>query len=227
MTEGVRHFLKGLLVGAGLTVVSLALSLFVLEAGIRILDGVPVLSTTNFVARASMKYTAQASVRSRGGLGSSTQSGNAKLHDGRIRCADVERENCPLAAARYPHGRQFLRRGLRSARRRGVACTGRTCDRHQVVDAAVGGYGLDQLVLRAEIVATALEPAHFDCADRLEYGNSVDRMSVAGGAPSPISRLRTATSCSTTSLCPGSPRATETSAGCAPFLATPILCITS
>jgi hypothetical protein len=55
----------------------------------------------------------------------------------------------------------------------------------QVIDAAVGGYGLDQLVLRAESLLPLLNPRMLIVQTRLEYGISVARMSVAGGAPKP------------------------------------------
>jgi hypothetical protein len=55
----------------------------------------------------------------------------------------------------------------------------------QVINAAVGGYGLDQMVLRAEMLLPLLKPRVLVLQSRLEYGNSGDRMSVAGGTPKP------------------------------------------
>jgi hypothetical protein len=57
--------------------------------------------------------------------------------------------------------------------------------RTQVINAAIGGYGLDQIVLRAETLLPLLKPRILLVQTRLEFGNSVDRMSVEGGTPKP------------------------------------------
>jgi hypothetical protein len=55
----------------------------------------------------------------------------------------------------------------------------------QVINAAVGAYGLDQIVLRAEDLLPRLKPRLLLVQTRLEYGISVNRMSINGGAPKP------------------------------------------
>jgi hypothetical protein len=60
----------------------------------------------------------------------------------------------------------------------------------QVINAGVGGYGFDQIVLRAEELVPRLKPRMLLIQTRLEYGLSVSRMSINGGAPKPYFTAR-------------------------------------
>jgi hypothetical protein len=55
----------------------------------------------------------------------------------------------------------------------------------RVLNAAVGGYGIDQSVLRAEELIPQLKPKMLIVQTNLAYGISSNRMSTAGGAPKP------------------------------------------
>src|SRR5262249_32566425 len=55
----------------------------------------------------------------------------------------------------------------------------------RVLNAAVGGYGLDQIVLRAEYLVPRLKPKMVIVETNLAYGISSNRMSTASGAPKP------------------------------------------
>jgi hypothetical protein len=55
----------------------------------------------------------------------------------------------------------------------------------RVLNAAVGGYGIDQSVLRAEDLLPRLKPKMLIVQTNLAYGISSNRMSTAGGAPKP------------------------------------------
>lgn len=55
----------------------------------------------------------------------------------------------------------------------------------QVINAAAGGYGFDQIVLRAEDLLPKLNPKILLVQTNLAFGISLTRMSVASGAPKP------------------------------------------
>jgi hypothetical protein len=59
-----------------------------------------------------------------------------------------------------------------------------------VINVGVGGYGFDQIVLRAEDLVPRLKPRMLLVQTRLEYGLSVSRMSINGGAPKPYFTAR-------------------------------------
>lgn len=56
----------------------------------------------------------------------------------------------------------------------------------QVINAGSGGYGFDQIVLRAQDLLPRLKPRSLVVQTRLEFGISVSRMSIYGGAPKPF-----------------------------------------
>ena len=55
----------------------------------------------------------------------------------------------------------------------------------QVINAAVGGYGLDQTVLRAEDLLPLLRPKVLLVQTNLHFGISLNRMNIFAGAPKP------------------------------------------
>jgi hypothetical protein len=55
----------------------------------------------------------------------------------------------------------------------------------QVLNAAVGGYGIDQIVLRAEDLVQRLKPKMLIVETNLAFGISLNRMSTYSGAPKP------------------------------------------
>ncbi len=60
----------------------------------------------------------------------------------------------------------------------------------QVINAGVGGYGFDQIVLRAEDLLPRLKPRILLVQTRLGFGISLNRMSIYGGAPKPYFVVR-------------------------------------
>ncbi len=186
MTTRILRFLTRLMAGAVLVFLSVAVSFLVLELAVRVLDGVPVFSTTNFVARA-LDEVHSVGVQHDPQVGwvvaPNLESNNFTTGEFGVRMS---------AAKIVPLQQQvILFVGDSFGGGSGVADADawpamleRTIDT-QVIDAAVGGYGLDQVVLRAETLLPLLNPRILIVQTRLEYGNSVGRMSVAGGAPKP------------------------------------------
>ena len=177
---------------AALVIASFAVCLMIFEIALRLWDGVPVFSTQNFVERPIDQVH-----------------GAAAEYDARV--GWVQTPNFKLDLA--PRG-QFLTTGEYGVRMSSTkvlplqqgavlmvgdsfAAGSEVADAESwpaqlegllgmpVINAAVGGYGLDQIVLRAETLVPLLRPRMLLLQTRLEYGISVDRMSVASGAPKP------------------------------------------
>lgn len=55
----------------------------------------------------------------------------------------------------------------------------------QVINAGVGGYGFDQIILRAEYLLPRLKPRTLFVETRLDYGNWANRLAMSSGAPKP------------------------------------------
>jgi hypothetical protein len=165
--------------------VSVVVSLLVLEIGIRVLDGVPAFSTTNFVARA-LDEVHSVGIQHDPQVGwvvaPNLEGGNFTTGDFGVRMSTAKIVPLQQQAILFV-GDSFGAGGPTDADA-WPAMLERTIDT-QVIDAAVGGYGLDQVVLRAETLLPLLNPRFLIVQTRLEYGNSVNRMSVAGGAPKP------------------------------------------
>jgi hypothetical protein len=186
MTTRILRFLTRLMAGAGLVFVSVAVSFLVLEVAVRVLDRVPVFSTTNFVARALDEVHSMGVQHDRQVgwvVAPNLESNNFTTGEFGVRMS---------AAKIVPLQQQvILFVGDSFGSNDGVADADawpamleRMIDT-PVIDAAVGGYGLDQVVLRAETLLPLLNPRILIVQTRLEYGYSVARMSVAGGAPKP------------------------------------------
>jgi hypothetical protein len=183
------HFICRLAVPTGLAISSAAICLIVLEIALRVWDGVPVFSTQNFVAAALDQVH-----------GHGVVDYDARL--GWVQTPGVERPDLKFTTGEY---------GVRMSSAKIVplspgavllvgdsfAAGSEVSDAEswpaqleqllgiKIVNAAVGGYGLDQIVLRAETLVPLLKPRMLLVQTRLEYGISVDRMSVFGGSPKP------------------------------------------
>lgn len=181
-----RSFVRRLAVGTGLTLASLGVSLLVLEVSLRLLDGVPVFSTENFVGAALDQVH-----------------GKGMLYDPRIGWLPASN----LQTGQFTTGQYGVRMSsskIVPLQQGAILMVGDSFGAgagvpdadawpamvehsigSQVIDAAVGGYGFDQIVMRAEMLLPLLKPRMLLVQARLEYGNSVNRMSVAGGPPKP------------------------------------------
>jgi hypothetical protein len=185
MGPSIVSLFRRLAAGAALILTSIAVSLLVVEVTLRVLDGVPVFSTSNFVARA-LDEVHSVGVQHDSQVGwvvaPNLEGGNFTTGEFGVRMSTAK--IVPLQQrAILLVGDSFAGSGPTDADA-WPAMLERTIDT-QVIDAAIGGFGLDQVVLRAEMLLPLLNPRFLIVETRLEYGNSVARMSVAGGAPKP------------------------------------------
>jgi len=189
--------IRRLAAGMAALVASIAVSLLVLEAGVRIWDRVPLTSTDNFVARE---------------LDIVHKQGRLAIYDSQVGWVAMPNASWDAAGKRVPVGiYTFGDYGARMAsphvvplQKGAVLLVGDSFGagsevadadswpaqlEHmigmQVINAAVGGYGFDQIVLRAEMLQPVLRPRILLVQTRLEFGLSVARMSLYGGTPKP------------------------------------------
>lgn len=192
-----RHFLgwgrkaaQQLAVGFGITLATVLFCFLALEIGLRAWDNVPISSVHNFIA-------AELDQIHRPGGGSAD-------YDSRV--GWVQRSN--LAFPHFTTGEYGARMSgekIVPLQQNAVLVVGDSFGAgsevgnseswpaaleralgSQVINAAVGGYGLDQIVLRAEMLVPLLKPRVLLVQGRLEYGLSLNRMSVISGAPKPF-----------------------------------------
>lgn len=172
-----------------LVIVSFAICLIILEVTLRVWDGVPVFSTQNFVARPLDQVHGHGIVDY-----------DARL--GWVQTPNIERPDLKMTTGEY--GVRMPSTKIEPLQQGAILLVGdsfaagsevfddeswpaqleRSLGR-KVINAAVGGYGLDQIVLRAEMLVPLLKPRMLLVQTRLEYGISVDRMSVSSGAAKP------------------------------------------
>jgi hypothetical protein len=168
---------------------SIILSLLALEIAIRIWDGVPVFSMANFVGLE---------------LDQIHQPGNAEAvydpHVGWVQRAN--RSGGTLTAGEY--GVRMPGPTIVPLQPNGILVVGDSFatgsevpDQEswpaqleqilgaQVINAGVGGYGFDQIALRAEMLVPLLKPRLLLLQSRLGFGIVADRMRIYGGAPKP------------------------------------------
>jgi hypothetical protein len=189
--------MRRLAAGAATLLASIALSLLVLEAAVRIWDGVPLMSNENFVGReldavhkqgSPSVYDAQ--------LGWTTMPNTSWSADGKqvpvgmytfgdygVRMptphiVPLEKGAILLVGDSFGAGSEVADADSWPAQLEPMIGS-------RVVNATVGGYGLDQVVLRAEELLPVVEPRLLLVQTRLEFGLSVARMSLYGGTPKP------------------------------------------
>jgi hypothetical protein len=174
---------------AGMVIASIALSLLALEAGVRVLDGVPVFSTVNFVAveldQVHKPGKVQVHYDPRVGW---VQAPNLKLKEFTtgeygVRMSGPEIVRLQEGAVLMV-GDSFGAGSEVGDADSWPAQLERVIGR-QVINAGAGGYGLDQIVLRAETLLPLLKPGILLVQTRLAFGILVNRMSIHGGAPKP------------------------------------------
>jgi hypothetical protein len=186
MAAGILPQVTRFIISAGLIFLSVAVSFLVLELTVRLLDRIPVFSTTNFVARA-LDEVHSVGVQHDPQVGwvaaANLQSGSYTTGEFGVRMSTAKIVPLQQQAILFVGDSFGAGAGVADAEA-WPAVLERTIDT-QVVDAAVGGYALDQVVLRAETLLPLLNPRVLIVQTRLEYGISVTRMSVAGGAPKP------------------------------------------
>jgi hypothetical protein len=184
--RGVWHFVIRLAPGAGLILVSVSLCLLLLEVGVRVLDGVPVFSSVNFVAQALDEvHGGMVQYDPRVGWVVAPNIETPGFTTGEFGVRMSSTTIVPLQQGAILMVGDSFGAGSGVADAKAWPAELERAIGTQVINAAVGGYGLDQLVLRAETLLPRLKPRMLIVQTRLEYGNSVDRMSVAGGAPKP------------------------------------------
>jgi hypothetical protein len=185
MATGIFGLVRRLAASTALILVSIAVSLLAVEVGVRVLDGVPVFSSTNFVARA-LDEVHSVGVRHDPEVGwvvaPNLEGGNFTTGEFGVRMSTakivpLQQQAILLVGDSFGAGGPTDADAWPAMLERAIGT--------QVIDAAIGGFGLDQVVLRAETLLPRLNPRFLIVETRLEYGNSVGRMSVAGGAPKP------------------------------------------
>jgi hypothetical protein len=189
--------MRRLATGAATLLASIALSLLVLEAGVRIWAGVPLTWSENFVARE---------------LDAVHKQGSPGVYDARLGWTTMPNTSWNAEGKRVPVGiYTFGDYGVRMPtshvvplEKGAILLVGDSFGAgsevpdadswpaqlepmigSRVINATVGGYGFDQIVLRAEELLPRLEPRMLLVQTRLEFGLSVVRMSLYGGTPKP------------------------------------------
>jgi hypothetical protein len=175
-----------------LVVVTCAISLLASEVAVRLLNGASIFSVQNFVDRELDKIQ---------------KSAEMSMYDARLGWLPKPGTSWNFPRGSYTHGEYGVRMPgpkFVPLQQRAILVVGDSFGEGagvdndeawpaqleraletQVIDAAVGGFALDQIVLRAESLLPLLSPRMLLVETRLEYGNSVDRMSVVGGLPKP------------------------------------------
>jgi hypothetical protein len=179
--------------GAALVLGSTAIALIGLEVALRILDGQPLVPTVNYVdieLNAVFKPT-----------------GSAARYDDRLGWVHVANNRWSGGGVLYTTGGEGIRMSSHErtpVQPGAVLVVGDSFGAGSEVDdadtwpaqlekklgthvlnAAIGGYGIDQSFLRAEDLVPRLKPKMLILQTNLAYGISSNRMSTAGGAPKP------------------------------------------
>jgi hypothetical protein len=197
ISRGVLALLRRLLGIAIIVVVSTVASLLALEAGLRIWDGVPIFSTENFVARdldaihktgspaiydSSLGWTPTPNLVLGGDGIEEYTSGELGIRMSSRQIVPLQQGATLLVGDSFGSGAEVDDAYSWPAQLERIVGT-------PVINAAVGGYGFDQIVLRAESLLPILKPRTVLVQTRLEFGLSVARMSVYGGTPKPYFRI--------------------------------------
>jgi len=190
------HSFCRLALPGGLVIVSLFICLIVLEIALRRWDEVPVFSTQNFVARpldqvhntgnefdARVGWVTAPNLKAHDYLGQSFTTGQYGARMSSTEIVPLQSGSILMVGDSFAAGSEVGDADSWPAQLERLAGV-------NIVNAAVGGYGLDQIVLRAEMLVPLLKPRMLLLQTRLEYGISVGRMSVASGAPKPYFTVR-------------------------------------
>jgi hypothetical protein len=196
----VWHAFGRLASGAALVAISFALTLVALEAGLRLWDGVPIFSGYNFIGLELDKLHKPGAST---GLDYDPSLGWVPTPNSVIDTPPAPLITFGQYGVRMPSSRVVpLQQRAILVVGDSFGAGGEVADDEswpaqlerltgtQIINAAVGGYGLDQIVLRAEMLLPLLHPRMLLVQSRLEYGNSVDRMAVSGGTPKPYFRIK-------------------------------------
>jgi hypothetical protein len=168
---------------------STALSLLFLEGALRLVDGIPVTTNENFVARGV----------------SFAKTDAFTIYDpqlGWVPMPDKSGPNRPLTTGAY--GTRMPSSVIAPLKQHAILMVGdsfglgsevadaetwpaqlQALIEKDVINAGVAGYGLDQIVLRSEILVPMLLPETLLVEMRMGYGVSVVRLATANGAPKP------------------------------------------
>lgn len=178
-----------LIINAALMLGGLLACLIVLEAGLRIWDGVPVFTTVNFVGQElnqihgaknpKAAFDSQVGWVQRPGVSDPDfTTGDFGVRMPSRNVVPLKQGGILMVGDSFGTGSEVLDNESWPAQLE--AALGK-----QVINAGVGGYGLDQIVLRAEQLIPLLKPQILLVETRLGFANAVNRMSVYGGAPKP------------------------------------------
>jgi hypothetical protein len=193
----VRNFSRAtrrLAAAVATTVASVAVSLLVLEAGVRVWDGVPLSSIDNFVARELnsqvnpknlvTQYDSQLGwvhAPNLHGGGFVTGAYGARMPG--LEIVPLQSGAVLVVGDSFAAGSEVDDPDTWPARLERVTGT-------PVINAAVGGYGIDQIVLRAETLLPVLRPRVLLVQTRLGFGLVGARVSIYAGAPKPYFVIR-------------------------------------
>lgn len=172
---------------AALIVVSFLSSLLALEIGVRFLDGKPIFSAENFVLRVLDQVHNPVGVHydPRVGWVPAPNIKSSGFTTGEYGVRMPSKDIVPLQQGAilmvgdsFGAGSEVVDADTWPAQLERTLAT-------QVINAAAGGYGLDQMVLRAEGLVPLLKPRVLLIQARLDYAILANQMSVSGGAPKP------------------------------------------
>ncbi len=194
MMRRFRHGMYRLVSGTALLLGSFAIALIALEIGLRILDGIPILSPTNFVDSGvnAVINPGNPLAQFDDQLGWAQVPNHHWVHDGGltntfgeygVRMSGSEILPLPQGAIlvigdSFAMGSEVNPPEAWPAQLEKMVGT-------QVINAAVGGYGFDQIVLRAEDLLPRLKPKMLLIETNVAFGVSLNRMSIYTGAPKP------------------------------------------
>jgi hypothetical protein len=201
--RGLPYPIRGFLAAAALLFASITVTILTLEAGVRIWDGIPLFSTENFVARAldGIHKSGGAAVydpivgwiakpnTSWDAKGKQVQTGGV-LTFGEFGIRMPSPEKVPLKQGSILMVGDSFGAGSEVDNAESFPAQLEKMTNTQVINAGTGGYALDQIVLRTEMLLPILKPRILLVQTRLEFGLSVDRMSIYGGAPKPYFTVR-------------------------------------
>jgi hypothetical protein len=194
MTRRFRGFIRRIVSGIALIFASVAITLFALEIGLRLWDGKPVFSAINFV---DLEVNAIVN-----------PSNPLAQFDDRLGWAQVPNRSWPLNGQEYytfgEYGTRMSSGQIVPLQQGAILVVGDSFAvgsevpnaeawpaqleqmvGTQVINAGVGGYGIDQIVLRAEELLPRLKPRMLVLQTNLAFGILLNQFGISSGAPKP------------------------------------------
>jgi hypothetical protein len=189
-----RRFIYRVVSGAALVFASFVVGLLALEIGLRSWDGVPVFSAINFVDRGVNAIVNPTNPLAR----FDDRLGWAQVTNGSVSLEGRQYYTFGEDGVRMSAGQVVpLQQGAILVVGDSFAVGSEVVDADawpaqleqmtgtRVINAAVGGYGFDQIVLRAEDLVPRLKPKMLLVQSNLAFGITLNRVSISSGAPKP------------------------------------------